>query len=125
MKYLQHKHLIVRAQTQFSPTKDQLGEWMANLIEDMGMKCISGPHVEEVLDEGNVGPTAVAILSTSHVACHIWTEPKDHDLIQLDFYTCGEMDVDKVISHLYPYCLYVADVKLFDREYNLTELEIE
>ena len=124
-KPIEHKHLIIRAETQFSPNKEQLKDWIANLIQDMDMECISGPHTEEVLDEGNVGPTGVAILSTSHCAVHIWTEPELHDLWQIDFYTCGSMDVDKVISHLYQYTLYIADVKLFDREYNLTELEIE
>ena len=36
----------------------------------------------------------VAIIETSHIAMHIWDEPKPA-LMQFDVYSCGEFDVKK------------------------------
>ena len=65
------------------------------------MKILSGPISGNVTDvPGNNGPTCVVIIETSHMACHVWTDPEDHDLVQLDVYTCGAMDTDTVFNHL-------------------------
>ena len=124
VKPIEHKHLIIRAETDWSPEGEGLKRFMANTIELMGMECINGPHVDFVFDEGNVGPTGVAILSTSHMAVHIWTEPEDHDLWQLDFYTCGEMDVDLIKLMMSVYGVQKLEMKLLDREHGLEEVSV-
>ena len=123
-KPIEHKHLILRVETAFSPKGEVLEDWIAETIKRMGMECINGPHVDYVADEGNVGPTGVAILSTSHMAVHIWTEPEGHDLWQVDFYTCGEMDVDTVVSMLSIFKIQKIEMKLLDRETGLVEIEV-
>ena len=50
---IQHKHLIVRAEVNSPPLADQkdlVGDNIVQLISDLGMKILSGPHVEYVND---------------------------------------------------------------------------
>ena len=123
MELIEHKHLIIRAEVECAPSKHNLVTWMTSLVSLMGMKILAGPISGDITDvPGNNGPTCVVIIETSHMACHIWTDPEDHDLVQLDVYTCGEMDTSIVINHLEPMGIKKLNYKLFDREYNLTEL---
>ena len=126
MEVIEHKHLIVRAETEFAPTEVELHDWLRGLVHKLRMNILSGPHTGCVTDvPGNNGPTGVVVIETSHIACHVWTDPVDHNLIQLDVYTCGKMDVDAVIAHLNQYNIIKYDVKLFDREYELIEMKVE
>ena len=54
-----------------------------------------GPYVKYCNMPGNRGITAVAIIETSHIAMHIWDEPKPA-LMQMDVYSCGEFDVTQI-----------------------------
>ena len=122
---IEHKHLIVRAETEFAPTTAELHIWVHQLVELMNMKILAGPITGNVTDmPGNNGPTCAVIIETSHMACHVWTDPEDHNLIQLDVYTCGQMNTDTVINHLKQFNIIKYEMRLFDREYNLTELEV-
>ena len=123
MEVIEHKHLIVRAETANAPTESELVDWMTELVSLLNMKILSGPHSGSIDDvPGNNGPTCVVIIETSHMACHVWTDPEDHNLIQLDVYTCGAMNVDVVMSHLDRFVILNKDIKLFDREYRLQEI---
>ena len=54
------------------------------------------------------GVTAVNVIETSHIACHIWSFPeknilhhsKSNNLIQLDIYTCGKLHNYDIITCL-------------------------
>ena len=99
---LQHNHLILKGAIKKIPTADDLVEislWIEDFIMGNGMQLASKPVVSYVEDEGNKGVTACCLLKTSHMAFHIWDE-QDPALIQFDFYTCGELDVDKAIEML-------------------------
>ena len=123
MELIEHKHLIIRAEVECAPSQPNLVTWMTQLVDLMGMKRLAGPISGNVTDvPGNNGPTCVVIIETSHMACHVWTDPEDHDLVQLDVYTCGAMDTGIVFNHLEPMGIKKLNYKLFDREYNLTEL---
>ena len=123
--HIQHKHLIVRAEVDDANLDTGTLEiWTADLIRRMGMECLSGPHASMVYDKGNVGPTVIASLKTSHMAMHIWTEYEGYDLIEFDFYTCGEMDVDIIRNHLDMFGLQKIEMKLLDREHGLEEMPV-
>ena len=99
---LQHNHLILKGTIKKAPTADALVEtslWIEDFIMGNGMQLASKPVVSYVEDEGNKGVTACCLLKTSHMAFHIWDE-QDPALIQFDFYTCGELDIDKAIEML-------------------------
>jgi S-adenosylmethionine/arginine decarboxylase-like enzyme len=49
------------------------------------MKVFMGPYVKYCNMPGNRGITAIAIIETSHIAMHIWDEPKPA-LMQMDVY---------------------------------------
>ena len=82
---LVHKHLIIRAEASKPPTDAEwLKDWMLGFIESIDMKVFMGPYVKYCDMSGNRGITAVAIIETSHIAMHIWDEPKPA-LMQLMF----------------------------------------
>ena len=96
---MKHKHLIVRAEVSNPPIYEQtITDWASNLIRDIGMKIMMGPYVKYCDMEGNKGFTCVTIIETSHVAIHIWDE-QSPKLIQLDVYTCGELDTQIAKPH--------------------------
>ena len=97
---LVHKHLIIRAEASKPPTDDeQLQNWMREFIESINMKVFMGPYVKYCNMPGNRGITAVAIIETSHIAMHIWDEPKPA-LMQMDVYSCGEFDHTDICKKL-------------------------
>ena len=74
---LEHKHLLVRAEVDNCPSKDQLGyvlTWMNDLIAKIDMKLMQGPHISYIDQEGNRGITCMALIETSHIVLHIWDE---------------------------------------------------
>ena len=98
MKPLVHKHLIIRADVS-KPlvNKNKSIKFLRRLIKAIDMKAMYGPTASYCKMPGNRGVTAFAIIETSHIAMHIWDEPNPA-LVQLDVYTCAEMDPNSVID---------------------------
>jgi S-adenosylmethionine/arginine decarboxylase-like enzyme len=120
-----HKHLIVRAEIN-NPIVDPsyMSEtWLPNLIEKIGMKILGGPYSIYCEVEGNRGLTAVTIIETSHIALHIWDE-EEPAMLQLDVYTCGQLDPYDVVSSIQEMEPVLIEMKYLDREHNLVELPI-
>ena len=119
---MQHKHLIVRAEVSNPPRYEQtIIDWTNNLIRDIGMQVMLGPFAKYCDVAGNKGLTCVTIIETSHVAVHVWDEPSPK-LIQLDVYTCGDLDTKIVFDALDKFDPVKIDYKYLDRETNLTEV---
>lgn len=119
---LVHKHLIIRAEIKNPPKaseKSLMEEWFVDLIRDIDMKLLAGPYVKYVDVEGNKGLTGVCIIETSHIAMHVWDEP-DPSLMQLDVYTCGPINIDRVFSAIKLFEPVKIEYKFLDRENNLT-----
>ena len=95
--------------------------WFKELIEEIGMKILSGPHVEYLDVPGNRGFTGVCIIETSHIAMHVWDEDLPA-LMQLDVYTCGSLDIHKVFSKLNDFNPLKIEYKFLDRETDLEEV---
>ena len=120
---LVHKHLIIRAEASRPPTdEEQLQNWMREVIESINMKVFMGPYVKYCNMPGNRGITAVAIIETSHIAMHIWDEPKPA-LLQMDVYSCGEFDHTDICKKLMnDFDIHKIEYKYLNREPGLVEL---
>ena len=119
---LVHKHIILRIEANKPPTDRELAPWVSNLVEKIGMKILNGPISSNVTTiPGNCGPTCVCIIETSHIACHVWNE-KFPALIQLDVYTCGDLEKGKVFDALERWDPVKVEFKYLDREKELIEI---
>lgn len=118
-----HKHIILRIEAKKPPTEQELKDWMVSLVDAIGMKILAGPISANITEiQGNCGPTCVVVIETSHMACHVWTEP-DPALIQLDVYTCGPFDPNIVIEHIQEWDPVKVEYKYLDRETELKEID--
>jgi len=117
-----HKHLLVNAKVKNPINTEQQGiDFLTNLVKEIDMKIIKGPFASYVDKEGNRGLTAIVMIETSHIAFHIWDE-LDPSLIQFDLYTCGSLDLNKVINIFkQTFDLVEMDYILFDRENGFIE----
>jgi S-adenosylmethionine/arginine decarboxylase-like enzyme len=117
-----HKHLLVNAKVT-NPVKSEAQgiEFLTNLVEKIDMKIIKGPFSSYVNKEGNRGLTGIVMIETSHIAFHIWDEVRP-GLVQFDLYTCGELDLQKVLS-IFKETFEVSSLEyiLFDRENGFVE----
>ena len=115
-----HRHLIVRALVA-DPPRDcaAVDTWLCELCELIGMRLLAGPITARVEDVGNQGVTGVCIISTSHIAIHVWDET-DPAVIQLDVYTCAALDPQLVIGHLDQFSPVNIDTHYLDRDTRLS-----
>ena len=121
-----HKHLLIRAEVDNCPMRDNLGyvlDWMQSLINKIDMKLMQGPNISYVDQEGNRGITCMALIETSHIVLHIWDEQKP-GLFQLDVYSCKSFDLNIVIKHLKDsYDVTKLQYKFLDRKTDLIMIE--
>ena len=123
---LEHKHLLVRAEVNNCPTKDDLGyvlSWMNNLISTIDMKLMQGPNISYVDQIGNRGITCTALIETSHIVLHVWDE-QSPGLFQLDVYSCKSFDLNIVLSCLKDsFNITKLQYKFLDRKSDLIMLD--
>jgi len=125
MSPLKHKHLIVRAEVLNPPSDENLvSKQVSNLIDRLGMKILMGPYAKYVHLEGNRGLTVATVIETSHVVMHTWDE-SDPAVIQLDVYTCGELNPQTVFDWLAQYQPIKKQFKYLDREFDLVEQPVK
>ena len=117
-----HKHLLVNAKITNAVKSEAQGiEFLTNLVDKIDMKIIKGPFASYVNVEGNRGLTGIVMIETSHIAFHIWDEVRP-GLIQFDLYTCGKLELDKVLSIFKEtFDIVTLDYILFDRENGFVE----
>jgi len=122
---LKHKHLLVRAEV-LEPPKDLKSTrlWLKKLIKDIDMKILGGPYLKYCENIGNRGLTAVTIIETSHIAMHVWDEDNPA-LIQLDVYSCKDLDEEIVFSYLYKFKPVRMSYRYFDRETNFKLIKVQ
>lgn len=117
-----HKHLLVRAKISNPITDtDTIKTWISSLVDSIEMKVLHGPVSVYCDKTGNRGMTGFAIIETSHIALHTWDET-DPAMLQLDVYTCSELDVEKVFKMLEVFKPIQLDYKFLDRESGFTEI---
>ncbi len=119
---MKHKHLIIRAEVSNPPRYEQnIIDWAKHLINDIGMKILLGPYATYCDKPGNKGFTCATIIETSHVIIHTWDEQSPR-LVQLDVYTCSELDPQLVFDALDKWDPIKIDYKYLDRESELLEV---
>ena len=120
---LVHKHLIIRAEASRPPTdEEQLQNWMREFIESINMKVFMGPYVKYCNMPCNRGITAVAIIETSHIAMHIWDEPKPA-LLQMDVYSCGDFNHTEICKKIMDdFDIHKIEYKYLNRETGLQDI---
>jgi S-adenosylmethionine/arginine decarboxylase-like enzyme len=118
-----HKHLIIRAEV-MRPVVDPvvMDLWMDELITKIKMTKMMGPFTKYCGDEGNRGITSVAIITTSHIAVHMWDEVEP-GMLQMDLYSCKDFDLNAVFEHLQVFQPRKAEYKYIDRETGLKQLQ--
>tara|TARA_B100001996_G_scaffold368074_1_gene340268 strand:- start:268 stop:657 length:390 start_codon:yes stop_codon:yes gene_type:complete len=123
---VEHKHLLIRAEVDNCPMKDDLGyvlTWMNNLISKINMKLMHGPNISYIDQTGNRGITCMALIETSHIVLHIWDEKKP-GLFQLDVYSCKSFDLNIVIELLKKsFSIRKLQYKFLDRKSDLVLIE--
>ena len=106
--------------------QDDLGyvlAWMNNLINKINMKLLQGPNISYINQKGNRGITCMALIETSHIVIHIWDEPIP-GILQLDIYSCKEIDLNEVIIHLEEYfTISKMQYKFLDRTTDMKIIE--
>jgi len=125
MNLLVHKHLLVRAEVK-APivNKNKAIKFLRTLIKAINMKAMYGPTASYCKMKGNRGVTAFAIIETSHIAMHIWDEV-DPALVQLDVYSCADMDPNEVIEIIKQELDTVKiEYKFLDREHDFKEITL-
>ena len=120
---LVHKHLIIRAEAIRPPVdEEQLKNWLIEFIESINMKIMMGPYVKYCNMPGNKGITAVAIIETSHIAMHIWDEPKPA-LLQMDVYSCGDFNHTEICKKIMDdFDIHKIEYKYLNRETGLQDI---
>lgn len=122
---IQHKHIVIRAEIKNPPKESEMSymeTWFLSLIHALNMKILRGPITAYCDVSGNKGFTGTCIIETSHIACHIWDE-SDPALLQLDVYTCGDMDIDVVVRMVQFFEPVKIEYMLLDREHSIKILE--
>jgi S-adenosylmethionine/arginine decarboxylase-like enzyme len=117
-----HKHLLVNAKVKNPMNTEEQGvDFLNDLVKKINMKILRGPFASYVDKDGNKGLTAIVMIETSHIAFHIWDEV-DPALLQFDLYTCGSLDLDKVINIISSaFSIESMEYILFDRENGFVE----
>jgi len=119
---LEHKHVIVRAEVAAPPFDTaRIGDWLTQLVDDLGMKIMMGPLVGYSPVVGNRGLTAAVVIETSHIVLHAWDED-DPAMLQLDVYTCSHLDLAVVWKALEEFEPIKVEYKVLDREHGLVEI---
>ncbi len=115
--------MIVSAEAKSPPTDEKkLKELMLEFIKSINMKVFMGPYVKYCDMPGNRGITAVAIIETSHIAMHIWDEPKPA-LMQFDVYSCGEFNEKDICNTIMKdFDIRKIEYKYLNRETGLNVL---
>lgn len=119
---LPHKHLIIKAKSKHPPrTPESMEYFIGYIISEMDMKVAKGlaknPQAYYCQLPGNEGITGMGILETSHIAIHVWDAPVQNlSEIQIDIYTCSELDVDDIYRLLRPIEITTVHHLVIDRE---------
>ena len=120
---IKHKHLIIRAETNKTPTDPKwLHSWLVKVVQEIKMDICQGPITAYVDVPGNKGLTGVVIIETSHIVMHVWDEPHPA-LIQFDIYSCGEFKHTEICKKIMDdFDIHKIEYKYLNRETGLQDI---
>ena len=121
--HLKHKHLLVRAEVNSPPlynfSSRRLDLEIRSLIDKIDMEILTGPHSAYCEEPGNLGWSSTAIITTSSITFHSWSET---GVIQLDVYSCKDFRIKDVFTWLAQFDIERLDYKYLDRDKGFTTL---
>lgn len=99
-----HQHVLIKATMKNVVTEETMGKLMLSvLVKDIRMKAVTEPQCVNIEEEGNEGLTGSINLATSHIAFHIWNEPK---LLMLDVYSCKPFEINTIIKSIEKFMVF-------------------
>ena len=123
---LQHKHLMISAEVSSPPMDtEEMNSFLTLLIKRIGMQIAIHPDLKGnpqsyFCDKnGNRGMTGIAILETSNVAIHTWTEDSPAKF-EFDLYSCSDFEVEEILKMLDIFGLLRYNYILVDRQNGLS-----
>jgi len=128
---LKHELLAISARLR-DPIRDVavMKEWMLELIDAIDMELLMGPEAIYYSGFGlyNVGMTAFAIITTSHIGLHTFenydSEGKYVDTkLELDIYTCKSFDPKSAFKMIEQFGPLEISYKFMDRENDFAIIE--
>lgn len=113
---LEHQHLIVRGEIANPPQDTHtIEQKLKELVSALNMKIMMGPISGYSPVVGNRGLTCAVIIETSHIVLHTWDE-ESPAMLQLDVYSCSEVDPEIVWKWLEDFEPVHIDYKFLDRK---------
>ena len=117
---LKHLHLLVQGTMIIPLSKLEIEKFTLNLIQNIDMAILGGPHVYRSDVAGNEGFTIITAITTSHVVMHTW----DTGLIQLDVYSCKKFNILDIVEPLKKLSITDIKIKFLDRSNGFKNIEI-
>jgi S-adenosylmethionine/arginine decarboxylase-like enzyme len=110
-----HQHLLISATIKQPPQcEEELKQWLIGLVNKIDMEILDGPLVRYLDEPGNRGISGMVMITTSHIAIHIWDE-FDPAYLKMDVYSCKEFNPEDVVEHLAAFHVDKLEVTLLDR----------
>lgn len=79
-------------------SEDFIFKLLMEIPKLVGMKVLSGPHITRDYNPDNIGLSAFALISFSHVSLHTFPKTKE---IYVDIFSCRPFDYQKVRQYLF------------------------
>lgn len=115
---LEHLHLLVQGTSTNLLSEFDIKNFILELIQNIGMDILGGPHIYRSDVAGNEGFTIITAITTSHVVMHTW----DTGLIQLDVYSCKNFNVQTIMDMLRHISIQDIKFKFLDRSNGFTTI---
>ena len=117
---LEHLHLLVQGTSTNLLSEFDIKNFILELIQQIGMDILGGPHIYRSDVAGNEGFTIITAITTSHVVMHTW----DNGLIQLDVYSCKKFNILDIVEPLKKLSITDIKIKFLDRSNGFKNIEI-
>jgi|SRR6516165_5659885 S-adenosylmethionine/arginine decarboxylase-like enzyme len=93
---LVHVHILGRIGLRALVTStDLVRNWLCDLVKRLGMRVLAGPFCEFCNEPGNIGPSGIEMLTTSHASIHCWDSFSNFDI-----YSCRMFDPQTAVDSL-------------------------
>lgn len=94
----QHIQMIMTFAVERPPTDPAImNETLRALVREIDMEPLTEPFSVYCHQEGNRGLTAIALITTSHIAFHSWDE-ETPAMVEFDIFSCKQFDPNVVLE---------------------------
>lgn len=116
---LEHLHLLVQGSATKLLSESDIKNFTLDLIENIDMDILGGPHIYRSDVAGNEGFTMITAITTSHIVIHTW----DTGLVQLDVYSCKKFEILDIVEPLKTLNITDIKIKFLDRSNGFRNIE--